>query len=59
MKDSKDIGIKPKMEVAASEHWEKQFKCPEGINDDPATSFRPMSGSKRAQPHQKINECDH
>ena len=59
MKDYKNLGIKPKMEVAASEHWEKHIECIEAKNDDPALSFRPMSGTKRATPHQKVNECDH
>jgi hypothetical protein len=59
MKDRKDLTIMPKMEVSSNEPWEKHFKCEHGENDNPALSFRPMSGSKRAQPHKKVNECDH
>jgi len=59
MKDSKNLNIKPKMEVAASKPWEMHIRCPYGENDDPAKSFLPMSGTKRATPHQKTNECDH
>lgn len=59
MKDYKNLNIAPKKEVAASQPWEKHFSCIEAENDNPALSFRPMSGSKRATPHQKVNECDH
>ena len=59
MKDRKDLNIEPKKEVSASQPWEKHFSCEYGENDNPAMSFRPMSGAKRAQPHRKINECDH
>jgi hypothetical protein len=59
MKTNRDLNIKPKVDVRNNEHWEKRFKHEEGENDNPSLSFRPMSGSKRAQPHQKINECDH
>ena len=39
-----------------------QVKVPataEGFGDDPAGAFLPRPGKMRAQPHQKINECDH
>lgn len=31
----------------------------EGHGDDPAGAFLARPGYKRAQPHIKINECDH
>lgn len=42
------------------QQWEMNVNpCPEGIPNDPAGAFLPMSGTKRPQPHKKINECDH
>jgi len=59
MKDYKDLKIGEKLGFKSNEHWETKYSCPEGQNELPHASFLPMSGSKRAQPHQKINECDH
>jgi len=43
-----------------NEQWERNYDLtPAGIPNDPAGAFLPMSGSKRPQPHKKINECDH
>jgi hypothetical protein len=59
MRDSKGLGIKPKMVVSHDEHWEVKYKHLEGNNENPEKSFLPMPGNKRAQPHQKVNESDH
>ena len=59
MKDYKDLKIGEKLGANSKEHWQIQYPCPEGNNELPNASFLPMSGAKRAQPHQKVNECDH
>lgn len=59
MKDAKPKKIGEQLGKNSNEHWEMQYHCPEGQNDLPYASFLPMPGAKRAQPHQKINECDH
>lgn len=59
MKDYKDLKVGQHKGIPSNEHWEVKIQAPSGENDDPAKSFLPMSGAKRAQPHQKVNECDH
>lgn len=40
--------------------WEMHVNtCYPGDRDLPSASFLPQSGTTRAQPHKKINECDH
>lgn len=63
MKKSKaalDLGVNQRKGMPSDQHW--QVKVPataEGFGDDPAGAFLPRPGKNRAQPHQKINECDH
>ena len=45
-----------------AEHWQMDVSAsvfPRGHGDDPAGAFLPRPGKDRAQPHKKINECDH
>jgi len=60
-KEAKDlhVGYKKGIELA-KDHWEMRVPATaEGFGDDPAGAFLPRPGKDRAQPHQKINECDH
>lgn len=59
MKDAKDLKVGDNLSIKSNEHWEVKFPCVEGKNDLPYASFLPMSGTKRAQPHRKVNEQDH
>lgn len=44
----------------SKERWELRVPATaEGFGNDPAGAFLPRPGKDRAQPHQKINECDH
>lgn len=55
-----DLGVNERLGKPSSEHWEMHVPCTayeEG--DDAAGAFMPMPGKDRAQPHKKINECDH
>jgi hypothetical protein len=59
-KEARDLGVNYKKGMPSDQHW--QVKVPataEGFGDDPAGAFLPRPGKDRAQPHQKINECDH
>lgn len=60
-KEAKDLGVGYKKSVDLSkDHWEMKVPATaEGFGDDPAGAFLPRPGKDRAQPHQKINECDH
>lgn len=43
-------------------HWVKDVGksvFAEGFGNDPAGAFLARPGKDRAQPHKKINECDH
>lgn len=40
-------------------HWEIHLHCAYGKGNDPAGAFLPRPGKDRAQPHEKVNECDH
>lgn len=43
-------------------HWEMDVGSSvfaRGSGNDPAGAFLPRPGKDRAQPHKKINECDH
>ena len=57
-----DADVIPKGTKAAvpDEHWVKHIPASaEGFGDDPEGAFLPRPGKNRAQPHEKINECDH
>jgi len=57
---AKDLNVNYKKGMPSNDHW--QIKVPataEGFGDDPAGAFLPRPGKDRAQPHKKINECDH
>jgi hypothetical protein len=44
----------------SKEHWEMRVPATaEGFGNDPKGAFLPRPGKDRAQPHEKINECDH
>lgn len=54
----KDLGVTPK-KYKINEHWQVNVNLtPEG-SDTPEGAFLPTPGKKRAQPHTKLNECDH
>ncbi len=60
MKDYKDLHVGSKLSAQSKDHWQVNVElCPKGQNDNPARSFSPMPGKERAQPHIKLNECDH
>ena len=43
-------------------HWEMDVGAsvfPRGYGNDPAGAFLARPGKDRAQPHVKVNECDH
>lgn len=48
--------------AVSQEHWCKYVGSSvfaEGFGNDPAGAFLARPGKDRAQPHKKINECDH
>ena len=56
----KNLGDGEKMTIKSNEHWQTTVPASaEGFGNDPAGAFLPRPGKDRAQPHQKINECDH
>lgn len=59
MKEKKSY--KGSVNPLAKDHWQIDvgFSVFPKANGDAKTAFLAMSGSKRAQPHEKINECDH
>jgi hypothetical protein len=60
MRDYKDLRVGSKLGIKSKDHWQVNVELsPKGENDDPAKSFLPTPGKNRAQPHKKINECDH
>lgn len=58
MKERQEI----KQPISMNEHWKIDVSdsvfC-RGYGDDPSGAFLPRPGKDRAQPHVKINECDH
>jgi hypothetical protein len=59
-KEAHDLNIGYHLGMPSEKAWEKHFPMSaEGYGDDPAGAFLPRPGKDRAQPHQKINECDH
>jgi len=61
-KAAEDMGIAQGMGIKSDKHWLKDVSesvIPRGYGDDPAGAFLPRPGKDRAQPHKKINECDH
>jgi len=60
MKSKKDLNVNTRKGNPSQEHW--QITVPvtaRGYGNDAAGAFLPHPGKERAQPHQKINECDH
>jgi hypothetical protein len=58
--DEKPLKIGEKLGANSKEHWEMHLSpTAEGFGNDPAGAFLPRPGKMRAQPHQKVNECDH
>lgn len=56
----KEKGYKDPMSM--KDHWSININAsanPEGRGDNPAGAFLPRPGKYRAQPHVKVNECDH
>lgn len=48
--------------VSKNEHWQMdvgESVFARGYGNDPAGAFLSRPGKDRAQPHKKINECDH
>lgn len=59
-KESKDLDVGYRKGMPSSDHWERKIPASaRGYGDDPAGAFLPRPGKDRAQPHQKVNECDH
>lgn len=59
---AKDLGVNYRKGMPSQEHWQKDVSksvFPEGDDDVASTAFLPTPGKNRAQPHKKINECDH
>lgn len=61
---NKDADVIPKGNKSAipNDHYEMDVSksvFAEGFGDDPAGAFLARPGKDRAQPHKKINECDH
>jgi len=59
---NKDADVIPKGNTRAipNEFWERHVPASaEGFGDNGKGAFLPRPGKDRAQPHQKINECDH
>lgn len=59
-KEAQDLNVNERKGMPSDSHW--QIKVPataEGFGDAPKGAFLPRPGKNRAQPHQKINECDH
>jgi len=47
-------------QLPCNEQWEVNLDAtPAGMTNDPSGAFLPQSGTKRPQPHTKINDCDH
>ncbi len=61
-KEAEDLDIGYHKGMPSNEHWQKDVSesvfC-RGYADDPKGAFLPRPGKDRAQPHVKINECDH
>lgn len=56
----KDLDVGYKKGMPDKDHWQVTVPATaRGYGDDPAGAFLPRPGKDRAQPHQKINECDH
>ena len=48
--------------ASKNNHWQMSVAdsvFERGYGNDPAGAFLPRPGKDRAQPHKKINECDH
>ena len=59
-KAAHDLNVNERLGMGKNDHWEVKVPATaEGFGDDPAGAFLPRPGKDRAQPHQKINECDH
>lgn len=61
---NKDADVIPKGfgPTSPQQHWEKDVGASvfaRGYGDDPAGAFLARPAKDRAQPHLKINECDH
>lgn len=60
-KEAKDLHVGYKDGIDLSkDRWEMKVPATaEGFGDDPKGAWLPRPGKDRAQPHEKINECDH
>jgi hypothetical protein len=58
--DVKPMKVGESLGINSKEFWQMTVPATaEGFGDDPAGAFLPRPGKYRAQPHLKINECDH
>lgn len=58
--DEKAMKVGESLGANSKDHWEVKVPATaEGFDGDPAGAFLPHPGKNRAQPHRKINECDH
>lgn len=61
-KEAKDMNVNERLGNPPNSHWQVDVGpsvFQRGYGDDPAGAFLPRPGKDRAQPHKKINECDH
>jgi hypothetical protein len=58
--DVTPLSIGSKLGANSKDQWEVHFpSTAQGYDDDAAGAFLPRPGKMRAQPHMKVNECDH
>jgi len=57
-----DLNVNERKGMGSQKHWQidvTKSVFPRGDDDLASTAFLPTPGKDRAQPHKKINECDH
>jgi hypothetical protein len=57
-----DMGVNERKGNPGNDHWQVDVSksvFPRGDDDVASTAFLPTPGKDRAQPHKKINDCDH
>ena len=56
------MGVNERKGNPGNDHWQVDVSksvFPRGDDDVASTAFLPTPGKDRAQPHKKINDCDH
>jgi len=58
--DYKPLSVGKGLGANSKSHWETKVPATaEGFGNESQGAFLPRPGKNRAQPHKKINECDH